>query len=114
MVSRGSYAARMKKSDVIAALAALGQETRLNIFELLVQTGSAGLHSSEIANVLKLPLPMASFHLAQLKRAGLATLQRNGRSRIYSAKYLAIDGLMAYLNDHCCHGSRPLGGRTHI
>jgi len=38
----------MKKSSVVAALAALAQDTRLDIFRLLVQKGPPGLPAGEI------------------------------------------------------------------
>jgi ArsR family transcriptional regulator, arsenate/arsenite/antimonite-responsive transcriptional repressor len=61
----------MKKSEAIAALAALAQETRLDIFRLLVEAGSEGLPAGQIGARLGLPSATLSFHLSQLKHAGL-------------------------------------------
>jgi ArsR family transcriptional regulator, arsenate/arsenite/antimonite-responsive transcriptional repressor len=94
----------MEKPDAIAALAALAQETRLDIYRLLVQAGPAGVPAGRIGAQLDLALPTLSFHLAQLKHAGLVTARRTGRSIIYAANYAAMNGLLAYLTENCCQG----------
>jgi ArsR family transcriptional regulator len=94
----------MKKSNVIAALAALAQETRLDIFRLLVEAGGEGLPAGQIGSRLELPSATLSFHLSQLKHAGLITFRRESRSLIYAAEYDAMNGLLAYLTENCCRG----------
>jgi DNA-binding transcriptional ArsR family regulator len=94
----------MENKDAVQALAALAQETRLDIFRLLVQAGAEGLPAGRIGERLELPSATLSFHLAQLKQAGLATCRRDGRSLIYSAEYSAMTGLLAYLTENCCQG----------
>ncbi|HYA35600.1 MAG TPA: metalloregulator ArsR/SmtB family transcription factor [Candidatus Binataceae bacterium] len=94
----------MEKSIAIAALGALAQETRLDIFRLLVQKGPAGMPAGEIGDRLKLPSPTLSFHLNQLRFAGLVTSRRESRSIIYSANYDAMNELLAYLTENCCGG----------
>lgn len=94
----------MEKTDVIAALAALAQQTRLDIFRLLVQVGSEGRAVGHIGEMLNLPSATLSFHLTQLKHAGLVTYRREGRSLIYTANFAAMNGLMAYLTENCCGG----------
>jgi len=94
----------MEKSAVLAALAALAQETRLDIFRLLVQAGEAGMAAGKIGERLDLPSATLAFHLKELKHAGLATVVRDGRSLIYSAVYPAMNGLLAYLTENCCQG----------
>lgn len=96
----------MKKSNVIGALGALAQETRLDIFRLLVQKGPNGLPAGEIGERLGQPSPTLSFHLNQLRFAGLVTSRRESRSIIYSANFKAMNDLLAYLTDNCC-GGRP-------
>jgi len=96
----------MKKSNVIGALGALSQETRLDIFRLLVQKGPEGLPAGEIGARLGQPSPTMSFHLNQLRFAGLITSRRASRSIIYSANFKAMTDLLAYLTDNCC-GGRP-------
>jgi ArsR family transcriptional regulator, arsenate/arsenite/antimonite-responsive transcriptional repressor len=92
----------MEKLDAIAALAALAQESRLDIFRLLVQAGINGLPAGQIGEKLGLPSATLSFHLNQLKQAGLVTFRREGRSLIYAAEYPAMNALLAYLTENCC------------
>ena len=95
----------MKRKTAIAALAALAQENRLDVFRLLVQAGADGLPAGRIAERLGLAAPTLSFHLAQLKHAGLILMRRNGRSLIYAANYKGMNALMAYLTENCCGGA---------
>ena len=94
----------MEKIDAIAALGALAQESRLDIFRLLVQEGAAGLPAGQIAEKLSLPSATLSFHLNQLKHAGLVTFRRESRSLIYAAAYAAMNDLLAYLTENCGQG----------
>ena len=94
----------MEKSDAIAALAALAQETRLDIFRLLVQVGAEGMPAGQIGERLGLPSATLSFHLNQLRHAGLITFRRESRSLIYVAEYAAMNSLLAYLTENCCQG----------
>ena len=91
----------MEKSNAIAALAALAQDTRLDIFRLLVQAGAEGMAAGQIGERLGLPSATLSFHLSQLKQAGLVTFRREGRSLIYAAEYAAMNDLLAYLTENC-------------
>ena len=90
--------------DAITALAALAQESRLDIFRLLVQAGAAGMPAGKIGDLLGLPSATLAFHLKQLKHAGLVTFTRNGRSLIYRAVYPMMGELLAYLTENCCKG----------
>jgi DNA-binding transcriptional ArsR family regulator len=94
----------MEKKSAITALAALAQDSRLDIFRLLVQAGPEGLPAGRIGERLALPAATLSFHLSQLKQAGLVTFRREGRSLIYAAEYAAMNGLLAYLTENCCQG----------
>ena len=88
----------------IAALAALAQEHRLALFRLLVQAGEDGMPAGAIAERLGVPNSSLSFHLAQLRGAGLVTQERRHRSLIYRANYPAMNGLVDYLTENCCGG----------
>jgi DNA-binding transcriptional ArsR family regulator len=94
----------MEKLAAILALAALAQDTRLDVFRLLVQAGPVGMPAGQIAETLNLPSATLSFHLNQLKHAGLVTFRRESRSLIYAADYVAMNDLLAYLTEHCCQG----------
>jgi DNA-binding transcriptional ArsR family regulator len=98
----------MEKIDAVAALAGLAQETRLDIFRLLVQAGTEGVPAGQIAERLGLPSATLSFHLSQLRHAGLVTFRRESRSLIYVAEYTAMNELLAYLTENCCQGD-PAG-----
>lgn len=95
----------MERSSAIAALGALAQDTRLDIFRLLVQKGPDGMPAGDIGERLRLPSPTLSFHLNQLRYAGLIGSRRESRSIIYSANYQTMNELLAYLTENCCAGA---------
>lgn len=94
----------MEPLEAVAALGALAQENRLEVFRLLVQAGPRGLPAGQIAERLKLASPTLSFHLAQLRHAGLVKVKRDGRSLIYAADYDGMNELMGFLTENCCAG----------
>ncbi len=95
----------MEKIDAVAALAALAQDSRLDVYRLLVQAGPEGLSAGAIAEALKLAPNTLTFHLDRLRVAGLVAVRRDGRSMIYTARYEAMNGLIAYLTENCCAGA---------
>lgn len=101
----------MEKTDVLTGLAALAQESRLDIFRLLVKRGPGGLPAGEIAGRLALPGATLSFHLKELRQAGLVSCRRTGRSLIYAADFAAMGSLVAYLTENCCGGRCPAPSR---
>lgn len=98
----------MNSSSAVDALSALAQETRLNIFRLLVRHAPGGLPAGQIARRLHLPGPTLSFHLNVLSAAELIAPRKNGRSISYSPRLDTIDGLAGFLLENCCGGG---GGR---
>ena len=96
----------MEKADVVAALAALAQDNRLDVFRLLVEAGPQGMPAGHIAASLRLPPNALTFHLDRLRDAGLVSVERQGRSMVYSAEFDAMNSLVSYLTDQCCQG-RP-------
>lgn len=97
----------MEKLTAIAALAALAQETRLDIFRLLVPMGEAGMPAGMLGERLGIPNATLSFHLQQLRHAGLVKNLRNGTQIIYSANYALMNDLLGYLTENCCQGDTP-------
>ena len=95
----------MEIDSAIKALAALAQEHRLALFRLLVRAGDEGMAAGAIAEALGVPNSSLSFHLAQLRNAGLIVQQRRHRSLIYRANYQAMNALVAYLMENCCAGA---------
>ena len=98
----------MKIATASERLAALGHETRLAIFRLLVQAGSEGVSAGAICEKLAIPAPTLSFHLAHLSRVGLISGRQESRFIFYAADYAAMDELLAYLTDNCCQGAQCL------
>jgi DNA-binding transcriptional ArsR family regulator len=100
----------MDKADVVAALAALAQEHRLEVYRNLVQAGRSGMAAGEIANALGIPPNSLSFHLDRLRHAGLVKFERQGRLLIYAARYDTMNALIGYLTENCCAGKpKPSG-----
>ena len=95
----------MEKTDAVAALAALAQDNRLDVFRLLVEAGPEGLSAGSVANALKLAPNTLTFHFDRLRNAGLVTVRREGRSMIYAAEFDTMNALLAYLTDNCCQGA---------
>ena len=95
----------MEKSDAVAALAALAQDNRLDMYRLLVQTGPDGLPAGSVASALDLAPNTLTFHFDRLRQAGLVTVRRAGRSMIYAARFDTMNALLGYLTDNCCGGA---------
>ena len=95
----------METSQVIDALSALAQSSRLAIYRLLVERGPEGLPAGAIAETLDLPAATLSFHLAHLARASLVQGRQDGRFVIYSANFQSMNALVGFLTDNCCGGA---------
>jgi ArsR family transcriptional regulator len=95
----------MQTSNVIAALAALAQETRLAVFRLLVQAGPAGMSPGKISESLGIPGSSLSFHLKELAHAQLAIPRQDGRFIHYAANFDTMNGLLGFLTENCCGGN---------
>ena len=91
--------------QAVDALAALAQESRLQIYRLLVEAGPGGLAAGRIGEELDLPPATLSFHLAHLARTGLAQSRQEGRFVIYSADFQNMNALVGYLSENCCGGA---------
>jgi ArsR family transcriptional regulator, arsenate/arsenite/antimonite-responsive transcriptional repressor len=94
----------MEKSNAVAALAALAQDNRLDVFRLLVEAGPNGMPAGEIADALDLAPNTLTFHFDRLRVAGLVTVRREGRSMIYAARFETMNALLGYLTENCCGG----------
>lgn len=98
----------MKSKDAVIALSALAQESRLNVYRLLVGAGPEGMAAGAIADQLGLPPPTLSFHLKELSHAGLAQSRQDGRYVIYSANFGNALKLVNFLTENCCGGQSCL------
>ena len=92
----------MKIQEVVAALGALAQESRLGVFRLLVKRGPQGYTPGELAQRLQIPAPTLSFHLKELQRVGLVAVQREGRFLNYTANFPQMNELLGFLTENCC------------
>jgi ArsR family transcriptional regulator, arsenate/arsenite/antimonite-responsive transcriptional repressor len=105
----------------VEQLSALGQEDRLEIFQLLVRAGPQGLCVDNIKRRLKMPGSTLSHHLDALTRSGLLTARRSGRFIFYAANWRETANLIRFLIEDCCAemhtrlaqtaGSKPLERR---
>jgi len=94
----------MDSSNTVAALTSLANETRLEVFRLLVQVGGDGMPAGRIANALEVPPSSLSHHLKNLKYAGLISCRRDQRKLIYTANFGVMNGLLNFLLKDCCGG----------
>lgn len=95
----------MDMKAAIDALGALAQETRLQAFRLLIESGRRGLPAGTIARKLGVPHNTMSSHLAILQAGGLLSSAREGRSIIYAVDFQGTRSLLAYLMQDCCRGA---------
>jgi ArsR family transcriptional regulator, arsenate/arsenite/antimonite-responsive transcriptional repressor len=96
----------MDSQEVIAALSALAQPTRLDTFRLLVSREPDGIAAGELARMMAIPQNTMSTHLSILARAGLVRGERHSRSIIYRADLQRFREVTLFLLKDCC-GGRP-------
>lgn len=94
----------MNEKAAVTALAALAQEARLRVFRALVGAGPEGMTPGALSAMLDIPASTLSFHLKELVHAGLVSVERDGRNLFYRPSIGQMNGLLAYLTDHCCQG----------
>src|ERR1700684_1494179 len=95
----------MEKTDAVAALAALAQDNRLDVFRLLVEAGPEGMPAGAVATALDLAPNTLTFHFDRLRTAGLGPVRQTGRSMIYAAQYKQMNALLGFLTENCCAGA---------
>ena len=95
----------MESIQVIKALAALAQDSRLKIFRLLVQSGPRGLNVGKIAESVAISPATLSFHLKELCLANLLASIQEGRFVIYTVNFAAMNELTGFLTENCCGGN---------
>jgi len=100
----------MTEAQALDAFAALSQETRLRIVQLLVTAGPGGLAAGVIGEAVSASSSRLSFHLNHLEQAGLIQSRREARSIIYNAAYPALSALVAFLMRDCCQGHPEVCG----
>jgi DNA-binding transcriptional ArsR family regulator len=96
----------MNKERALTAFAALSQETRLDVFRLLIKAGSEGIIAGDIGVHLGIRQNTMSANLSVLSHAGLIHSVREGRSIRYFSNINGVKGLLKFLLEDCC-GGRP-------
>ena len=94
----------MEEATAVQSLAALAQTMRLRVFRSLVVAGPEGRTPGQLGEELEVAGATLSFHLKELANAGLVSQERDGRNLIYRADFMQMNGLLAYLTEHCCQG----------
>jgi DNA-binding transcriptional ArsR family regulator len=99
---------KLSAPHALAAFAALGQPTRLEIFRLLMRREPDGLPAGVIAETIGSPHNTLSTHLSILARSGLVRGTRDGRSIVYRADVDGMRNLIGFLVTDCCEGHPEL------
>jgi len=95
----------MTSEQVVKALAALAQPTRLEVYRLLVAAGPEGMAAGQLAEKLDVAPATLSFHFRTLSHAGLIEGRQDGRFVYYSANFGVMNGMVDYLTENCCGGN---------
>lgn len=91
----------MKLSNIVKSFIALGHDSRLSIYNLLMEKGEVGMPAGEIGKQLNIPGATLSFHLSNLSDAKLIDSKRQGRAVYYYVRYKRIKKLIKYLSFYC-------------
>ncbi|WP_372841215.1 ArsR/SmtB family transcription factor [Phaeovulum sp.] len=91
-------------SSVALSLAALGHDTRLAIYRLLVRAGDDGLNVGEIGQHLDMAASTLAYHLGMLVDAGLVVQERQGRQIVNRVDFDAMRRTVGFLTAECCAG----------
>src|SRR5262249_36729437 len=94
----------MESKAAVDALGALAQDSRLQVYRLLVQAGPEGLAASDLAERLGIPANTLSFHLKTLSHADLVQSRQEGRFIYCSTNYEQMNALLGFLTENCCGG----------
>src|SRR5436305_4150386 len=83
-------------------LAAIGNESRLRITQLLLTAHPEGLGAGEIQAELGISASNLSHHLDKLKNEGVIAVKREGSFLRYTANTDALQDLLTFLFSECC------------
>lgn len=100
-------------AQVVATLAALAQDTRLEILKLVATAGDNGIPAGEIARITDTPPSTLSFHLKELSQAGVLKAKPQGRFIYYALQESALVAAVSFLQS-CLPAPRTptVGGDT--
>ena len=98
----------MDSTHAISAFSALSQQTRLEVFRLLIKAGANGLLAGELVEQLDVKQNTMSANLTVLLNAGLVRNEREGRAIRYYSNFEAVRGILSFLMEECCGGRAEL------
>ena len=85
---------------------ALGNETRLNIYLILVRAGEDGIPVGEVQKKLGIPASTLTHHLKRMVLAGLITQEKAGTTLTCRANYQQMTQTIDYFLGQCCLDGR--------
>ncbi len=94
----------MDQQRAIETFTAMAQESRLEIYRLLVREAPDGLPVGEISRRLGIVASTLSGHLGVLKRTGLLKSTRHQREIHYAANLDVMGDLVCFMLEDCCDG----------
>ncbi len=89
----------------VRALSALGQDTRLSVFRILVKESPDGLPAGIIAKLLKINPSTLTGHLKILTQAKLLVFTRVEQQIVYRVDIQQVRNLLNFLTKNCCNGN---------
>lgn len=92
-------------TDIAAVFDALSNETRLQIFRILVKHSKDGITPTEISQIMgDFPRNTLSFHLSLMTNVGLCSAQKQGKQIFYKPNCQQIREITKFLLTDCCDG----------
>ncbi|MEQ9330706.1 metalloregulator ArsR/SmtB family transcription factor [Thalassobaculum sp.] len=101
--------AGMDTKTTAMRLEALGNETRLEVFRILVRAGRDGLPVGELQRRTGSARSTLSHHLHKLIAVGLVHQERDGTTLFCHANYAAMDETLGFLTRECCADAGTAG-----
>jgi len=92
----------MNIAETAKRLEALGNETRLEIYRLLVRAGRDGLAVGEVQQRTGVPRSTLSHHLHKLIAVGLVEQERQATTLICRAQFEVMEETLGFLLKECC------------
>jgi DNA-binding transcriptional ArsR family regulator len=107
---------RQRKSVARLAemISAMGNEQRLMIMRLLLESHPEGMVVGDIQSELGIPGSTLSHHLEKLKIAGLVNVKRESQFLRYKAEAQALEEILAFLFSECCARSSLIEAESFI
>lgn len=92
-------------NDIAAVFDALSNETRLQIFRILVEHSKDGITPTEISALMNdFPRNTLSFHLSLMANVGLCSSEKQGKQIFYKPNCCLIKQITKFLLTDCCNG----------